>query len=418
MRLSRLYYGWRMLAIGCAVRVLGGGFHLYGFTVFFLPISQELGLTRAATSLVFSLARAEGAIEGPVAGYMLDRFGPRPVILAAVGLSGLGYMLLSTVDGYAAFLVVYLGVISLSFQTGFMHSPMAIANTWFIRRRAFAMTLISASIGIGGTLLTPLLAAVVHTWGWRNGALLAGAALLLVGIPLALPVRRSPESMGLLPDGDPPPAGAPGGATRAPEINFTARQAMRTPAFWMVVAATLARVTGFGTMMVHFVPVLVWKGLSEQRAAVLLAAFAFLSLPAHLLLGWLADFVNKPRLMGLSMLIGASSLVALLYGGTGEWPLWVFAILFTTVEAIFPISWATVGDYFGRKHFATIRGMMSSFYIWGGVAGPVIAGAIYDRTQSYEWMMSGLIFLFLVAALLYSALRRPAPPITAQPSSG
>ena len=96
--LSGMFYGWRMVAVGCAMRMLGGGFHLYGFTIFFLPITQELGLSRAATSLVFSLARAEGAIEGPLAGYIIDRFGPRPMMLAGVILSGLGYMLLSGVQ--------------------------------------------------------------------------------------------------------------------------------------------------------------------------------------------------------------------------------------------------------------------------------------------------------------------------------
>ena len=75
-----LFYGWRMVAVGCAIRMLGGGFHLYGFTIFFLPITQELGLSRAATSLVFCLARAEGAIEGPLASYLIDRLGPRPMI--------------------------------------------------------------------------------------------------------------------------------------------------------------------------------------------------------------------------------------------------------------------------------------------------------------------------------------------------
>ena len=75
-----LFYGWRMVAIGCAMRMLGGGFHLHGFRIFFLPITQELGLSRAATSLVFPLARAEGAIEGPLAGYLIDRLGPRPMI--------------------------------------------------------------------------------------------------------------------------------------------------------------------------------------------------------------------------------------------------------------------------------------------------------------------------------------------------
>jgi MFS family permease len=121
--IAGLFYGWRMVALGCAIRMLGGGFHLYGFTIFFLPITQELGLSRAATSLVFSLARAEGAIEGPVAGYLIDRFGPRPMMLAGVLLSGVGYMLLATVSSYYGLLSVYLGVISLSFSAGFMHSP-------------------------------------------------------------------------------------------------------------------------------------------------------------------------------------------------------------------------------------------------------------------------------------------------------
>src|SRR3972149_227083 len=203
-KLSRLFYGWRMIPVGSAIRILGGGLHLYGFTVFFLPVSQELGLSRAATSLVFSLARAEGAIEGPLAGYLIDRFGPRPVVFTAVFMSGMGYMLLSGINSYVTFLLVYLGVISLSFSAGFMHSPIVMANTWFIRRRAFALTLVSASIGMGGTLITPLLAAAVHTWGWRRGALLAGIGLLMVGIPPASFVRTSPEVTGLLSGGDPP----------------------------------------------------------------------------------------------------------------------------------------------------------------------------------------------------------------------
>lgn len=103
--------------------------HQYGFTVFFLPISRDLGLSRAATSLAFSLARAEGAIEGPLVGYLVDRFGPRPIIATAALCAGVGYILLSWVQSYPSFLVVYLGVISLAFTAGFVHSPMVVANT-------------------------------------------------------------------------------------------------------------------------------------------------------------------------------------------------------------------------------------------------------------------------------------------------
>lgn len=418
-RLNGLFYGWRMVAVGCGIRMLGGGFHLYGFTVFFLPITQELGLSRAATSLVFSLARAEGAIEGPLAGYLIDRLGPRPMILAGVILSGIGYMLLATIESYYGFLVVYLGVISLSFSAGFMHSPMVLANTWFIRRRALAMTLVSSAIGIGGTLITPLLAFSVHTWGWRWGAFLSGLGLILVGVPVALFVKRSPESLGMLPDGAAPSAAQPDYHSKAPdakespsqnrEADFTLKQAMRTSAFWMIVLATTTRVAVFNAITVHFIPIMVWRGVSEQRAAALLAAMALMSLPSHLLVGWIADHVSKPRLMGLCMTIGSASIFFLAYGD-GEWALWVFTLLFTFMESIFPVGWATVGDFFGRKSFATIRGTMSFFYLWGPALGPVVAGAVYDQYQSYSPLMSGFIALSLVSGALYFALTRPNPP--------
>jgi sugar phosphate permease len=416
-QLRGLFYGWRMVAAGCAMRMLGGGFHLYGFTIFFLPITNELGLTRAATSLVFSLARAEGAIEGPIAGYLIDRFGPRPMMLAGVLLSGIGYMLLATVNSYYTFLAVYLGVISLSFSAGFMHSPMVLAtNTWFIRRRALAMTLISSAIGIGGTLITPLLAYSVQAWGWRYGAFIAGVGLILAGVPIALLVKRSPESMGLYPDGLSPYSPDSRDASSAPaarrthgpddEIDFSLKQAMKTTAFWMLILATTTRVGVYNAITVHFVPIMVWKGASETRAAVMLAVMALMSLPSHLLVGWVADHVYKPFLMALCMIIGTAALIILAYGD-GEWALWTFTLLFTIVEAIFPVSWATVGDFFGRRSFATIRGSMSFFYLWGPALGPIITGAVYDRHQSYEPLMSAFIATSLIAATLYALLRSP-----------
>ena len=411
-KLNGLFYGWRMIAAGCVMRMLGGGFHLYGFTIFFLPITNELGLSRAATSLVFSLARAEGAVEGPLAGYLIDRYGPRPMMLAGIMLSGIGYMLLATVHSYTAFLIVYLGVISLSFSAGFMHSPMVLANSWFIRRRAMAMTLISSAIGIGGTLITPILAFAVSQWGWRYGAFIAGLGLILTGIPVALYVKRSPESMGLVPDGAPVEQPSEGiraiGTQSSGDREFTLKQALKTAAFWKLILATTTRVGVYNSITVHFVPIMVWRGASEAKAAAMLATMALMSLPSHLFVGWIADRVNKPTLMASCMLLGAVAVTILAYGN-GEWALWTFTLLFTFVEALFPVSWATVGDYFGRKHFATIRGSMSFFYLWGPALGPVITGLVYDRHQSYAPLMNAYIAVALLAGLLYASLRQPAP---------
>jgi MFS family permease len=409
---TELFYGWRMVGLVSALRVLGGGLHNYGFTVFFLPLSQDLGLSRAATSLAFSLARAQGAIEGPFVGYLIDRFGPRPMILAATFLTGIGYILFAWVTSYAWFLTVYLGIISLSFTPGFVHAPMAVGNTWFIRWRARAMTVISSAVPVGGMLISPLLAMAVQAWGWRWGAILAGSLFLLIGIPLGLGVRPSPESMGLLPDGDAPKAATKeAGENKAADqatasADPTLREAMRTLVFWLFVVSMTVRVGIYSTLTVHFVPLMVWKGQTQEYAAFLLGGFAFLNWVAHFVIGWVADAVNRPKLLTYCMVVAAAGLLALL-SGQGVWPLWLFTVLFTAIDASFPIVWATIGDFFGRKYFATIRGTMSSFYTWGSVVGPVVAGALYDRDQSYLSTLWGLTAIMLLGAGLTALLIKP-----------
>ena len=412
---ARIFYGWRMIAIGSVLRILGGGLYYYGFTVFFLPISQDLGLTRAATSLVFSLARAQGAFEGPVAGYFMDRFGPRPLILIAIIMTSIGHMLLSGVHSYFMLILVYMGVVSLSFQAGFMDAPMVIANTWFIRKRSMAMAAISASIGLGGFFLTPLLAVSIHAWGWRRAAFINGFIFLLAGLPLALLVRRSPESMGLRPDGDTPPSSgsaAMSGKDKAnqEEVNFTLTEALHTSSFWLLTTATALRIATLSAINVHYIPIMVWKGVSEPRAAFLLAVQALLSLPSHILFGWIGDRVNKPKLMATTLLAGVVGLLFLIYGEK-EWPLWFFIPLFTVVESTFPVNWATVGQFFGRKSFAKIRGAMGFIQTWGGVVGPVVAGAIYDRTQSYNSLLWGLTVVLLVVSALYAMVVDPSSKV-------
>jgi len=410
--LSRIFYGWRMIGLVSAIRVVGGGLHQYGFTVFFLPISQDLGLSRAATSLAFSLARAQGAIEAPVVGYLIDRIGPRPIIVAAAFLAGVGYILLSWVNSYTEFMLVYLGVISLAFIAGFVHSPMVIANSWFIRRRARAMTVVSAAVPVGGALISPFLAVGVQTLGWRWAAFLSGCIFLAVCLPLSFQVRRSPESMGLLPDGEVENANKSGGSAESEiaraswEPDFTAAQAMKTLVFWLLVVSMTTRVAAYSTVSVHFVPIMVWQGLSGSEAAFMLGAFAFINLAAHFVLGWIADRVNKPALMALCHLAPALCVFPLL-GAASLWHLWLFTSFYTLLDASFPIVWATVGDFFGRKHFATIRGMLSFFYMWGSFAGPVLAGAIYDRSQSYATVMWGLLAVLLIATLLNALLIHP-----------
>jgi MFS family permease len=328
-------------------------------------------------------------------------------MLAAVLLMGVGYLLLSQVDSYVMFLIVYLGVISLAHAGGFMHAPMVLINTWFIRHRARAITISSAAFGMGGVLIAPLLSVIVQSWGWRWGAAVAGIFFLVIGVPLSLTIQRSPESMGLLPDGDEPERGASsdGGAepSRKAEVDVTVADALRSFAFWGSVLAAGIRNGSYHAISVHFVPLMVWKGLSQSEAALLLSAYAFLGMTATLILGWFADKANKPRLTAVILFAAAAAMFLPIFGNS-LWALCVFTVCFAAVETTFPLGWAVVGDLFGRKHYAKIRGYMTLFYTWGGVIGPVIAGAIFDRWGTYEPLLWSLIGVFVVAGLFFASL--------------
>jgi sugar phosphate permease len=329
-------------------------------------------------------------------------------MIMALLMTGVGHMLLSGVNSYVTLLLVYMGVVSLSFHAGFMDAPMLIANTWFIR---MAMAIISGSIGIGGFIFTPILSAAVHAFGWRQAAFGCGVAFLVIGIPLALLVRRSPESMGLLPDGDPVVSEHTfrhdGQTPSDKEVDFSLARALRTSSFWFLTCATAIRVIILSAINVHYVALMVWKGLDQQRAAVFLAAQAFMAVPSHLLFGWIGDRLNKPKLMAACMLLATLSMILLLRA-KGELAILLFTALFSVVESTFPVNWSTVGEYFGRKNFAKIRGSMSFVSTWGSVFGPVIAGAIYDHTGSYEILIWSSTALLLVASLLYALVKKPA----------
>jgi MFS family permease len=399
-----------MVGVASALRILGSGLHSFGFTVFFLPLSQDLGLSRTATSFAFSLARAEGAVEGPIIGHLLDRYGPRPIMVAAVLLMGIGYLMLSTVNSYTTFLIIYLGVISLTHSGGFMHAPMVLVSNWFIRKRSRAITVSSAAFSLGGVIIAPLLSIVVNNWGWRTGAIVSGLVFLFIGVPLSLLVRRSPESMDLLPDGDPRPGPRAEGTAfqqiRPAEVSVTVGQAMRSFSFWSLVMASAIRNGLYHAIATHFIPIMVWKGLSQQQAGYMLGFFAFFGLSFTLLNGWFADKTNKPRFLAVILYVAAGATLLPIFGSS-IWLLWLFAILFTAVESTYPIGWAVVADCFGRTHFAKIRGYMSLFYAWGGVVGPVVAGMIYDRWLTYEPLLWTVIVLCVAAGLFYTALSKP-----------
>jgi MFS family permease len=399
---GRLFYGWWIVIIGCVLDAVKGGTYNTGFTLYFLPVLNEMNLSRAATSLPFSLAKLESTLAGPLAGYLIDRFDIRVMLVLGTALAGIGFVLLSFTHGYLLFLIVFIGPVTTGFQLGFNHAALAAVNHWFRRKRGLAMAITQTGQSIGGVLILPLVALAVLTLGWRAAALFSGIAVLLL-LPLAFFVHRSPESMGLLPDGERRPAndGSIGRVHVADDPReFTTREAVRTPTFWWLSAFHSLRNIPYSGVTVHLVPLLVWKGLDQPMAAFFVGLTAFATVIVRPLTGWLGDRQSKRRIGSWGVFLGAAGLVVLIWSDGSFWSLVLFAILFSFGDGINSVTWALVGDCFGRTHFATIRGWIGMLQSLASMPAAVLTGFIYDRTESYTSALIVFVVSYCASGLI------------------
>jgi len=348
-------------------------------------------------------------------GYLIDRFDVRVMLVVGTTLAGLGFLLLSFTQSYVLFVLVFIGPLSVGFQAGFNQATMATVNHWFRRKRGLAMSIVQTGQAIGGVLLFPLVALAVLKLGWRPAAFLSGIVVLML-LPLVLFIRRSPESMGLLPDGERRASHVSMEGERKPvpqhrePHEFTAREALRTPAFWLLAAFHGLRNDPYSGVSVHLVPLLVWKGLDEATAAFFVGLTALSTVVVRPLTGWLGDRHSKQRIGALGVLLGALGLVVLMYSDGALWPMVFFAVLFSFGDGVNSVTWALVGDVFGRAHFATIRGWISMFQSFASMPAAVYTGWIYDRTQSYTQALLVFVVCYGVAALVLWLIPHPTRP--------
>ncbi|MFC2016733.1 MFS transporter [Chloroflexota bacterium] len=410
-RPKRMFYGWWVVLVGAIIHFWGAGFYFYGFTAFFLPISAELGLKRAVVSTVFAVARLEGAFEGPIVGWLIDRFGARKLTVIGILIFATGYIAMHWMNSLVMFFILYAGLIAVGYQAGFVHTQYALANKWFIRQRSKATGIISALMALGGAAIVPMLGWVIIQYGWRTAVVITGVGALVICLPLCLVIRNVPEDKGLLPDGDEVETKevAEKPSEDAGEYSFTVREAMKTSAFWILCLAFILRLFVVGGIWVHMVPLLVFKGFDEQGAANAIGILLILTIPSRFIFGWLGDIYPKRYLLMLCCLIETVALIFLLTAQS-MWQVYLFIIIFALGYGVAPLNVAVVGDYFGRKNFATIRGIMALIYAVGIITGPIYAGYVYDVTQSYQVAFITFIVIYSIAALTYVFARRPKPP--------
>ena len=305
------YYGWWVLASTFLLGTLSGGIFGNSSGIFFGPIQRDLGLNSAQTSLIFSLARAEGSIAGPIVGRLVDRFGSRPMIVFGGLLASGGFIALHWVHSYVLFVVIFVGVVGVGKSSGLGQVLISAVNRWFIRRRSLAMSICITGFSSGGAAILPLITLGVSTIGYRDVMLYSGIFMGIIVIPLASLVRHSPERMGIGADLPFPQEGRSGPPQPA-IVDFTVRQALRTRAYWILFTGSVLRISLWGTISLHSVEMFVWKGMSHELAGLMFSLMFLLSIPLRLVVGFLGDRFPLQPMMGGGMAAAVLAVLAML----------------------------------------------------------------------------------------------------------
>ncbi|MFH1382136.1 MAG: MFS transporter [Chloroflexota bacterium] len=425
MRKSKqpFFYGWWIVVGSVIAYILSGGFYFYGFSTMFMPLTEEFGWSRAATSGAFSFARLEGGLLGPIGGFLVDKLGPRKIMFFGILMMGTGYLLLSRINSLLAFYLTFVLLIAIGATVGIHQAPMVSLANWFVKKRGTAIGIGLSGIGLGGLIL-PFLAWLISQYGWRQAAIVTGLIVWAVGIPTSFLMRRRPEHYGLLPDGavstaEALPQNGEPNAIKAgqkevlPTQDFAVRQALRTSAFWLLAAVFALRHFVVGAIAVHEIPFLIDVGISPQLAATMLGSIALVSILGRLGFGRLADIIDKRHVMAVCMGLLAVACFILASAQT-----WLYLVIFVIVYSPGYGGGAILmndlrGEFFGRRNFGTIMGFMDMVQIAGVVAGPVFAGWIFDVTGSYRLAFMTFAFVALVSTVLILITRRPVlQPVT------
>jgi MFS family permease len=414
---GHVFYGWWIVASAGGVQWLAGVLWMQSYGAYMVFLLDDFGWSKAMVAGAFALTRIESGILGPLQGWLVDRFGPRLILTIGTLMFGVGFMLFSLVDSIVSFYLCFL-LIALGSSLGGFATLMVSIVSWFNRNRAKAIAGSQLGFSVGG-LSVPLVILLLETYGWRTTAFISGITVLVVGLPLVQVVKHRPEDHGELPDGFAPDPEVPiDDAGTQPEArttrDFTAREAMRTQAFWLISVGHALALLTVSAVMVHLIAHLTESmDYSVSQAGGVVALLTGFQMLGQLAGGYLGDRINK-RLICVACMVAHAAGLLLVTFANSFWMVLAFAVLHG-------LAWGTRGplmvalraDYFGPRSFGTIMGFSSLIVMLGMSAGPIFAGVMADIYGNYEIGLAVLAGLSLTGSLCFLAATPPAPRMAA-----
>lgn len=410
------YYGWVIVSGFFLAGFAAGGPMVFGFSIFIVPMEQELGWSRATLLFPLTLGLVLLAVLSPLLQPLMDKRGWPPIVLTASSiLVGAGMILNSRVQEPWHFIVSFGLMSGAGFAAGGGFAHLALVPKWFVRMRARAIAIGSMGTAVSAMVYPLFAEAAINAFGWRTAWVAVGASSLVLLIPVALLMRRAPEDIGLLPDGDTTEeaaerarAASASGAAAREERSYTPREAARHRTTWLIVgvmvltAPTLVGLTS--NWAAHFRDL----GLSSATAAGAVTSYGAFSILSRFVWGFLVERYHVRPVAIAQALATALALLALLFAQTGPTALLYGALQGITLGgalALQPLIWA---NYYGRRHLGAILGAFQPFASAAMAVSPAGIGLLRDGLGSYELVFAILLAMWVLAALLLY-LARPLP---------
>jgi len=411
-----VFYGWWIVVACFFISLYVGGVVFYGFTTLIEPLADDFGWSYTQISFAASLRGMEMGILAPLVGMLVDRWGPRRLLFGGLIITSLGLMLLSRTTSlgmfYGAFVLMAIGMSTCS-STVLMT---AVAN-WFRRKIGIATGIMICGYGFSG-LLIPVIVNLIDTYEWRMTLALLTIGLLAICLPLSLLVRHKPEQYGYQPDGEAENTVILNNSlakAKVDEVNVGTKQAVKSRTFWHIALALMCQFIILSAVITHVMPYLSSIGFTRAISGLMAAGIPLASIGGRLGLGWLGDKVDKRRVAAGAFALMCGGLLCFGFISAGDtWLLVTFLILFgigyggnNTLRA------SLIREFFGRKNFGAIHGLMIGVMALGSIAGPPLAGYVFDNWGSYQpiWF----VFAGLAIAALLSVITTPPVSSTVQP---
>jgi MFS family permease len=418
-RAAGVSYGWVIVSASLVLLIGSFGTQLC-FGVFLKPLSVEFGWTRAATSGAMSLAMGVSGVIGVAMARLTDRFDVRIAIGIAMALGTACYLLLAGMHSLWQF-YLYFGLGG-GVCIGSTYAPVsAIVSKWFREQRALALGTALMGIGLGQMVLSPVAAHLIESTGWRTTYVVLGIIMLTCALPALFVLGRRPPGMERLDQASIPGGGPTGQHVVSLPEGMTTRQAARTAPFWMMMITGVAIAAGFYIVAAHVVPAATDAGISATAAALILTVSSVVGFPGAVAgTWWLTKTMGHRRAL---LLLCAGQAVALFLFTLAS-SLWAFYLLAALLGFCFsastPVRQAMAPPLFGLKSIGAVLGFAYLAWSMGAVAGPFLAGLIYDLTRSYDlaFVLAGVLLVIGAASVHVWGAHKGGPSYAVQAPAG